>query len=273
MPGPAASLPIPLPRRRPPPRPADLHHGDEDVRHRYRRRQRGRQPGGTPAPQRSARAAGDTAGGDNRPVDNNMLSNSSNPPNPQLGNTGYNGPVMVLPDGSIVPATTNVSRGPRHWQFSLVGFTWHGGRTGFLRRAFTERCSHPAKCPEWPEYAACALATAAAQWCGQSDQPDSDVAQAWRNERFGGDTRRPWFSQCAGHFPHRNSFRGGTMAPAGQQVIGAGLAGVASKREQEGIKTYNQRTKYNEWSSYTTSPKIPRRTVDAGSSRTQRGQD
>jgi hypothetical protein len=30
-------------------------------------------------------------------------------------------------------------------------------------------------------------------------------------------------------------------------VIGAGLSGVASKREQEGIKTYNKRTKYNEW--------------------------
>ncbi len=30
-------------------------------------------------------------------------------------------------------------------------------------------------------------------------------------------------------------------------MIGAGLAGVASKREQEGIKIYNDRTKYNEW--------------------------
>jgi hypothetical protein len=40
---------------------------------------------------------------------------------------------------------------------------------------------------------------------------------------------------------------GATPAAAGQQVVGAGLAGVASTREQEGIKTYNQRTKYNEW--------------------------
>jgi hypothetical protein len=38
-----------------------------------------------------------------------------------------------------------------------------------------------------------------------------------------------------------------TTTAAGQQTIGAGLAGVASKREQEGIKTYNQRKKYNEW--------------------------
>ena len=30
-------------------------------------------------------------------------------------------------------------------------------------------------------------------------------------------------------------------------VIGGGIAGVASKREQEGIKIYNQKKKYNEW--------------------------
>jgi hypothetical protein len=31
------------------------------------------------------------------------------------------------------------------------------------------------------------------------------------------------------------------------QTIGGGIAGVASKREQEGIKSYKDRTKYNEW--------------------------
>src|SRR5580693_3609526 len=40
-------------------------------------------------------APGDAAGTGNGPVDNNVLSNSSNPPNPQAGNAGYNGPVMV----------------------------------------------------------------------------------------------------------------------------------------------------------------------------------
>jgi len=33
----------------------------------------------------------------------------------------------------------------------------------------------------------------------------------------------------------------------GGQIIGAGIAGVASKLEAEGIKTYKDRTKYNEW--------------------------
>jgi hypothetical protein len=31
------------------------------------------------------------------------------------------------------------------------------------------------------------------------------------------------------------------------QTIGGGIAGVASKREQEGIKVYREKTKYNEW--------------------------
>ena len=35
-------------------------------------------------------------------------------------------------------------------------------------------------------------------------------------------------------------------APAAP-VIGGGIAGVASKREQEGIKIYNEKKKYNEW--------------------------
>jgi hypothetical protein len=35
-------------------------------------------------------------------------------------------------------------------------------------------------------------------------------------------------------------------APTGQ-IVGGGIAGVASKREQEGIKVYGDRKKYNEW--------------------------
>ncbi len=37
-----------------------------------------------------------------------------------------------------------------------------------------------------------------------------------------------------------------TSAPQ-QQVIGGGIAGVASKKEQEGIKVYKDHTAYNEW--------------------------
>jgi hypothetical protein len=40
---------------------------------------------------------------------------------------------------------------------------------------------------------------------------------------------------------------GTAPAPAMGQIIGGGIAGVASKREQEGIKVYKDKTKYNEW--------------------------
>ncbi len=37
------------------------------------------------------------------------------------------------------------------------------------------------------------------------------------------------------------------QAAAAAPTIGGGIAGVASKREQEGIKVYKDKTKYNEW--------------------------
>ncbi len=40
---------------------------------------------------------------------------------------------------------------------------------------------------------------------------------------------------------------GSVAAPTQGQTIGGGLAGVASKREREGIKIYRDRTAYNEW--------------------------
>lgn len=39
----------------------------------------------------------------------------------------------------------------------------------------------------------------------------------------------------------------GTPVAPTAQTIGGGIAGVASKREQEGIKVYKDKTKYNEW--------------------------
>jgi hypothetical protein len=38
-----------------------------------------------------------------------------------------------------------------------------------------------------------------------------------------------------------------TAAPAAAQTIGGGLAGVASKYEQDGIKIYKEQTSYNKW--------------------------
>jgi hypothetical protein len=40
---------------------------------------------------------------------------------------------------------------------------------------------------------------------------------------------------------------GGTMGGMGGQVIGGGIAGVASTLEQDSIKIYDEHQKYNEW--------------------------
>jgi hypothetical protein len=40
---------------------------------------------------------------------------------------------------------------------------------------------------------------------------------------------------------------GTALAPMQGQTVGGGIAGVASKREQDGIKSYKDRTPYNEW--------------------------
>jgi len=43
------------------------------------------------------------------------------------------------------------------------------------------------------------------------------------------------------------SFPTPAAAPAAAQIIGGGLAGVASKYEQDGIKVYKEQTSYNKW--------------------------
>lgn len=52
-------------------------------------------------------------------------------------------------------------------------------------------------------------------------------------------------------------------AQAAPQVVGGGIAGVASKREQEGIKRYNEKKKYNEWEFVYDITKDPSRTGGA----------
>lgn len=55
----------------------------------------------------------------------------------------------------------------------------------------------------------------------------------------------------------------GTIAATTGQVVGGGVAGVASKREQEGIKVYHDKKKYNEWEFVYDITKDPTRTGGA----------
>ena len=51
-----------------------------------------------------------------------------------------------------------------------------------------------------------------------------------------------------------------TAAPAAAQTIGGGVAGVASKFEQDGIKVYKEQTSYNKWEFVYDITKDPART-------------
>jgi hypothetical protein len=197
-------------------------------------------------------APGDAAGSGNGPVDNNPLSNSSNPQNPQAGNSGYNGPVMVLPDGRIVPATTTGVPGAA----ASTGNSPPPGIPGFGFGAPGAIGGSGGQLPSGVAIQQNALngQNNVPALPGQQQPPNgaaSLINQILTTPRPGGlNGTSGTFAPGAPSSPGTSltaAPAAATTAPAGQQVIGAGLAGVASKREQEGIKTYNQRTKYNEW--------------------------
>jgi hypothetical protein len=214
-------------------------------------------------------APGDAAGTGNGPVDNNVLSNSSNPPNPQAGNAGYNGPVMVLPDGRIVPATTGVpgaaptgnSPTPGAPAFGVPGAPGASGAPLPSGVAIQQNALNgqnnvsPLPGQQQPPTGAAGL-----------------INQILTTPRPGGLNGLPsagggTTSGTSGQFGTSLTAApaaSGTLTPPGQQVVGAGLAGVASKREQEGIKTYNQRTKYNEWEFVYDISKDPTKNPNAG---------
>lgn len=219
-------------------------------------------------------APGDAAGSGNGPVDNTPpLSNSSNPP--QAGNTGYNGPVMVLPDGRIVPATSTGipaaptgntgTPAPGQPGFGVPGAP--GASGGQLPSGVAIQQNALNGQPNVPPVP------------GQQQPPGgaaSLINQILTTPRPGGINGLPGAGGGLGTVggpnpapispvaaPAGGTTTTATTAPAAQ-VIGAGLAGVASKREQEGIKTYNERTKYNEWEFVYDISKDPTKNPNAG---------
>jgi hypothetical protein len=214
---------------------ADAGGGSEGINMAARRRASD-QPGG----------AGDGPGSGNGPVDNNVLSNSSNPPQP--GNSGYNGPVMVLPDGRIVPATANGMPAAPTGNTPTPGVPGAAGGSGGLLPsgvAIQQNGLNGQNVPPVPGQQQ-PPTTAAALINGILTTPRPGGMNGLPGQQSGAPGAVTGTSGAFGT-PLTAAPATNTAAPAGQQSIGAGLAGVASKREQEGIKTYNERTKYNEW--------------------------
>jgi hypothetical protein len=188
--------------------------------------------------------------------------------NGQASPAAPNGPVMVLPDGRIVPATTTgyppstpgqtgaqpgaqgqpLQPGQRFQpgQPFQPGQTFQPGQGG-LPNGFQNQ-------PNQPNSAAANMINqilTTPRPGGLNGMGGTGAPQV-NTDPFGNPSSP---QNVPGGSAMPGAPTGTTTAPVGTPVgqgmggttIGGGIAGVASKLEQEGIKIYNDRTAYNEW--------------------------
>jgi hypothetical protein len=168
-----------------------------------------------------------------RPEDGGGPGDPNNPnPNPGGGST-FNGPVMVLPDGRIVPANSTGQAPATGTNGPLPGQGGPGqpgqpGQpvvAGQIPTGFSNTPNGPA---------------------GGAANLINQILTTPRPGGFNGIGGSDPGSTITGAIGSTNNT--GTALPGmGGTTVGGGIAGVASKLEQEGIKVYNQRTSYNEW--------------------------
>lgn len=168
-------------------------------------------------------------------------------PVPTNGLAGYNGPVMVLPDGSIVPANVSGAAPPpvgasgRAGGSPLPGM----GPGGIPGQASLSRQ------PPLPGGVAVQQGNTGIPGVGNPPTSAANmINQILMSPRPGGMNGLPGGGAGAATPPAAataNVPTGGIGGGQQAQVIGAGIAGVASTKEQAGIKTINDRSKYNEW--------------------------
>ena len=189
------------------------------------------------------------------------------------GIAGYNGPVMVLPDGRIVPANssgtyTPPGSGPAGASGRIApmpgmvpGGLPLGARPPGAPGAMAGQIN-PGLPPMMPGGVAVqqGLPQGAASPVGPPGAAASLINQILTNPRgaIPGAPPQPQqgqqgqqiqqLQQPLGQAQGQTGGSLGSAPPQQQQnVIGAGIAGVASKKESESIKTINDHTKYNEW--------------------------
>jgi len=184
--------------------------------------------------QATRRRAGDDPGGAGAPGD------PGNPGATPGGN--FNGPVMVLPDGRIVAAnsTGTVPPSPGGPGQPLTAGGVQSGPPGqpgqpALPGGFQQTPNAPA---------------------GGAANLINQILTTPRPGGFNGmgsntdPTTGAPANNAANSFGTANTTTGntGTSLPGmGGTTVGGGIAGVASKFEQEGIKLYNQKSSYDEW--------------------------
>lgn len=212
--------------------------------------------------------SGGAGGGGGDDSGNNTQASSS-------GIAGYNGPVMVLPDGRIVPANSSGTYtppgagaagasgriSPMPGMVPLGGLppgTLPPGAPGAIPGqinpglapmmpggvAIQQGLPPGAAAPGGPPGAAASLIN---QILTSPGQPPGFNAPAGGTNPIqlqqGQQRQQPGQQQ----FGQTTATLGSAPPQQQQNVIGAGIAGVASKKEAESIKTVNDHTKYNEW--------------------------
>jgi hypothetical protein len=191
-------------------------------------------PANTDAPQD---ASGVNIGLRFRPSDQQGAVTTGAGPAPSPGTSG---PVMVLPDGTIVPANPSGTAPPTvAGAFAATGI----GAPGIINGPLPNGVAIQQNAQDIPPLPP--------QLQGPSSGAAGLINQILTTPRPGGVNGFPGGQSAAPQAATAPAAPSGTT-PVGtsqpqQQVIGAGLAGVASKREQGGIKSYNDHTKYNEW--------------------------
>ncbi len=199
----------------------------------------------------SAGGGGDDSGNNNQPVNN--------------GIAGYSGPVMVLPDGRIVPANSSGTYTPpaagaagASGRISpMPGMVPGGLPPGFptgatpgqmpsgvaiqqgAQQGIPQGMPQGAPSPAGPPGAAASLINQILTNPRGAipGAPAQSLQQGQQTQQLG---------QSAGQVATGGGF-GTAPAPMTFCCCCAGIAGVASKKESEGIKTVNDHTKYNEW--------------------------
>jgi hypothetical protein len=151
-----------------------------------------------------------------------------------------NGPVMVLPDGRIVPATSTgvpALPGPTNIPNNNAG----GPLPGQPGTPFQPGQAAPSggfqNTPNTPPGGAAGLI--------------NQILTTPRPGGFNGTGGTPTDPSAGGGVTTSTLTGNNTGTPLGQTMggttVGGGIAGVASKLEQEGIKVYNKQNSYDKW--------------------------
>jgi hypothetical protein len=230
------------------------------------------QPGAPGDPNNAAQPGTPQLDASGQPMPNNPNNPNGNGTTPNANN----GPVMVLPDGRIVPVSQGFPQpGTQQPGIQQPGIQQPGIQQPGIQQPGIQQPGFPAPFPQPGQQQSFPTGIQGQQggFPGQQtpQQPNAPptgaanlINQILTTPRPGGfnglpGQPQPTLDQNGNPVPNANAGAFGTnpsqgnsntgtaLAPMGGQTVGGGIAGVASKLEQDGIKLYKDRTPYNEW--------------------------